>query len=894
MDMRFIEVCIGLALVFALTGMLVTTLLEVYVAAMGRRGDNLELALRSLLADDPHNGGTLSMLKKGRAASNFSLAMLSHPLLVSQSQGTKGEQRRPSYLPGDLVVSALLAQLTDSHHGGARPQTPKLFVNGLRTAQAQGPVPPAELVKSLETLVQGTEGDWQAYERRLVAWFDSVAERSGGWYKRWTQWRLVVLGFCVAVAFNINPLVIAGRLWDEEPLRKAVVAAAEAANTARQADKSASAASGDADLRATRAALAALPAGARTERAAQVARQGAQAFEVDSALGQLDAAIGALVGSPRPVDLSGDGALRLEELLRKHIEAKELVRLRRSSVADHDVPDRLLALSASIDDRIVRMIELAAQGRLDPIGRLAEGAREALLAERSALMLQALPDAAASRCRQAASADAQALCEQIEGIRSIGDGGLPVGWRWENIPGCREGGCSSEPAQAMSPQQARDQLRAALDRDGTDARMRAAADCRDAAVKSKATKPCETPPAKPRALQERDTAVQKLTAQWKLAADAMRPPKDGFSVIVGQCTKGSSPCDWVMMLLGWLVVGLSAMMGAPFWFDLLGRLINLRGSGAKPADDGKTEGAASAAPAADIKGPGSGMLAPPANPAPTGGGAGASSESLSTAEAGLTAEQIVRIQKDGLAMPADLVSGRLDTPTRKKIAEFQGAQGFAPADGVLTAPQIDRLLRGVAPPAPSRPPTPPAALGSTPVRADGTIAPLNEQQIRDLYGDIETRPDPNHAGAVIIQATGKPGGPQRKLVLFKHPALANVANVPLDGFEVHELAEKHFKAVFDAIVAAGFAGDLKTFHGSAVARHIGSDPGKRLSSHTWGIAIDLNKAANEQGQTPAPAGAPGNLQRLVPIFNQHGFAWGGHFKNSALDGMHFELALRQP
>jgi hypothetical protein len=36
-------------------------------------------------------------------------------------------------------------------------------------------------------------------------------------------------------------------------------------------------------------------------------------------------------------------------------------------------------------------------------------------------------------------------------------------------------------------------------------------------------------------------------------------------------------------LAGWLLTALAAALGAPFWFDLIGRVVNLRGAGAKPA-----------------------------------------------------------------------------------------------------------------------------------------------------------------------------------------------------------------------------------------------------------------------------------------------------------------------
>ncbi len=895
MDTRFIEVCIGLTLVFALAGMMVTTLLELWLSYRGRRGDNLILAVRSLLADDPHRGGLIGAFSKRRAPSDFTQALLGHPLVVSQSQGLGGEQRKPSYLPGELLIAALLDQLSSSHHGGVRPQTPQLFVNGLRTAlRPDGAQPPVELVRSLETLAHGVDGDWPAYERRLVAWFDSVATRSAGWFKRWNQLRMFAIGTLVAAAFNINPLVIAQRLWDEEPLRRAMLTAAEAAHAARS-ETPASAPVGEAELRASRAAFAALPSGAGKDRAAASSQQGARAFEVDATLGQLEASIGALTSSPRAADLAGEGGQRLEELLRKSIETKELVRTRRISIADHDAPERMLQLSSLIDERLQRMAELAMQGRLDALARHAEAARSALLAERTALALQALPDGQASRCLQASNADARALCEQIEGLRSIsGGGGLPVGWSWENIPGCEDGACVDRPLSHRTPQQARSELRLVFERE----RPGPLPECRDAGKTKAGANDCEG--ARARAAQQREASEQKLLAAWHQLAEQLRSPRVNSMRVLQKCVQGEVPCEWVWMLLGWLIVGLSAVLGAPFWFDLLGRLINLRGSGAKPAEEGK--GGAEGAAAGDGKA--GGMLASPSTP-PGGpsGGTGAASQALSDAEAQLTAEQIGSIQQRGLQMPAEQVSRRLDTPTRKAIAAFQQHEGYSLQDGVLTGPQIERLLRGTAAPSqPSaRPPVPPLALGATPVRTDGSIAPLSEQEIRDIYGDISTRPDTGRAeaGFVIVDGEGKPGGPQRSIVTlqaseFDEPARTALQRVLGRGIEVHLLAKPHFKAVFQQIHDAGCLDDIKTMDGTLVCRHIGLDPSKRLSSHTWGIAIDLNAAQNPRGAQPPIHPADGALDRIVPVFRQHGFAWGGDFKNCPLDGMHFELALRKP
>lgn len=44
-----------------------------------------------------------------------------------------------------------------------------------------------------------------------------------------------------------------------------------------------------------------------------------------------------------------------------------------------------------------------------------------------------------------------------------------------------------------------------------------------------------------------------------------------------------TPTQWGIKILGWLVTALAISLGAPFWFDLLKKLVNIRGSGNKPA-----------------------------------------------------------------------------------------------------------------------------------------------------------------------------------------------------------------------------------------------------------------------------------------------------------------------
>ena len=47
-------------------------------------------------------------------------------------------------------------------------------------------------------------------------------------------------------------------------------------------------------------------------------------------------------------------------------------------------------------------------------------------------------------------------------------------------------------------------------------------------------------------------------------------------------TMSQSPGSWLVKIIGWLITGLAVSLGAPFWFDLLNKLVDLRGAGKKP------------------------------------------------------------------------------------------------------------------------------------------------------------------------------------------------------------------------------------------------------------------------------------------------------------------------
>ncbi len=97
----------------------------------------------------------------------------------------------------------------------------------------------------------------------------------------------------------------------------------------------------------------------------------------------------------------------------------------------------------------------------------------------------------------------------------------------------------------------------------------------------------------------------------------------------------------------------------------------------------------------------------------------------------------------------------------------------------------------------------------------------------------------------------------------------------------HRLLTSIFPATFDRIQQHGLQASVTSFGGCFAFRP--QRTGNKLSSHSWGIAIDLNSESN-------PQGSAGNMHPgLIDIFRSAGFSWGGDWQGHACDPMHFQF-----
>lgn len=243
-----IDVALGMALLYAVLSLFVTTIQEYAVnSGMRWRSRHMRKTVRSAFGED----GALTD------------AFFAHPLIVSLADGKGG--RAPSYIPDDVFAKVFLAVLGHGNHPKTLGLTPASFMASLRPVTATAPAsattstagtstPPSTAVRApagvgdfiaslrlattdsagLRGGANGT-GDWTAFEADIARWFGDIGERSRGWFKRSSQRWTFVIALLIAVGLNVDSVMIARTLWGDAELRKELADTAVAVDTARRA-----------------------------------------------------------------------------------------------------------------------------------------------------------------------------------------------------------------------------------------------------------------------------------------------------------------------------------------------------------------------------------------------------------------------------------------------------------------------------------------------------------------------------------------------------------------------------------------------------------------------------------------------------------------------------------
>lgn len=230
-----LDVAIGLIFVYLLVSLVVTALTEMLSGLLKWRSKNLWAGIRNLL----DTGQDREWVDR----------LYSHPLIQGLSEpgredktapkGDRPPRSAPSYIPSRTFAVTLLEILKEPG------QTQEPLQDTIAKLQNE------KLRGTLLALLGESRGNVEELKKNVEIWFNNSMERVSGWYKRRTQlWNLTIAMFTVLLV-NADTLVIVQALADNEAMRTALVAQAQAYAEANQAQDQTAAPSGDSSVPAT-------------------------------------------------------------------------------------------------------------------------------------------------------------------------------------------------------------------------------------------------------------------------------------------------------------------------------------------------------------------------------------------------------------------------------------------------------------------------------------------------------------------------------------------------------------------------------------------------------------------------------------------------------------------
>ncbi len=196
-----IDVAIGLVFVFLLLSLICSAANEILESFLKRRASNLERGIQEMagpgneqFVEKLYNHGMINSLFRGNYRPGPSWMFWRKANL-------------PSYIPAKNFALALL---------DLRRTTRDL---------------PPNVKSALDACVENAGNDAAKLQRNVEDWFNSSMDRVSGWYKRYSQRVVLVMGLVAAVLVNADCIQIAKRLSTDASMRNSLASLAESAKT---------------------------------------------------------------------------------------------------------------------------------------------------------------------------------------------------------------------------------------------------------------------------------------------------------------------------------------------------------------------------------------------------------------------------------------------------------------------------------------------------------------------------------------------------------------------------------------------------------------------------------------------------------------------------------------
>lgn len=253
-----LDVVIGLVFIFLLYSLLATIIQEIVATKLAFRSKILEKAILRMLEDGKTTSrlalfdsvrGFYQLIFRSNNLKNkrFATAFYTHPLLKYLAEDNWFS--KPDYISSRNFSKTMIdllhgiepnfnginiLKIRESIDSGylkinleAADKDNPANQNYIEQQQTRSEVdinPETRLF--LQSLLAESRGDVEKFRILLEKWFEDTMERATGWYKRYTQYILFIIGFFIAVSFNVDTVVIAKKLAADPKL------AAQVANSA--------------------------------------------------------------------------------------------------------------------------------------------------------------------------------------------------------------------------------------------------------------------------------------------------------------------------------------------------------------------------------------------------------------------------------------------------------------------------------------------------------------------------------------------------------------------------------------------------------------------------------------------------------------------------------------
>jgi len=229
-----LDVVIGLVFIYLLYSLLATILQELLSTLFSFRSKLLERAIFRMLEDEKDfykKFGSLKALfkKPDKVEKTKSVAgqFYNHPTI--KYLGEDKHNSKPAYINKKTFSKVLIDLLRgdDVKPGDDLKPLIQKSLDAGKMALNEIPID-ADTLKHLRSIWIDAQGEVDAFRKSLEQWFDDTMDRCSGWYKRNTQYILLVIGLVIAIAFNVDTISIVGKLQKDPALRATIVQQADA------------------------------------------------------------------------------------------------------------------------------------------------------------------------------------------------------------------------------------------------------------------------------------------------------------------------------------------------------------------------------------------------------------------------------------------------------------------------------------------------------------------------------------------------------------------------------------------------------------------------------------------------------------------------------------------